>query len=592
MYQQMDFAKLKIGNYNRKSSESEDKQMLSISSQKDEAKRIADFYKLPEFVAVFEESKSAKTEGVRTEFTRMMAMIKSGKIDAIVCWKADRLARNMSEGGQIIDLLSSGVIKAIITHDKVFYPWDNVIVLSVEFSQGKQFVKDLSVNVKRGLQKKASMGVPSGVASLGFLNDKTEEKGNRNWLVDKDRFWKIEKLFELFLTGTYSAGKLYKYAIQELNLTTVTRKRCGGQLIVSSRIYEILKDPIYAGFFLQGGERYELNRKLPRIITESQRERVLQILSRKNIPKIQHHDSVYASFIRSEENDYIGQDIKFQLICDCKYKFAFRGKTHCPNCDKEIDSLENPKYLIKSYYYNVRKKKNAVPCKYLEESIITSKLKKYCDENLSFSNNFIAWSRDHIHELKDKEASEKILFRQDKEKRKAEFEEKKSRTREMLRDHKITDDEYKADLKTLENLYKDVSEQGNDKDWYSEMMEITNLLETDKDILENGTVEGKRNFLSRLGSNLVWNDENLNVYSLKSINKFVEGIRGIKSKFPEFEPKNYQVPQGLNEKTDAFSPVFSMLLAWRLVIRKMDWGKVFPYPTVSLQQIKYLLALI
>ena len=81
------------------------------------------------------------------------------------------------------------------------------------------------------------------------------------------------------------------------------------------------------------------------------------------------------------------------------------------------------------------------------------------------------------------------------------------------------------------------------------MIEITNLLEMDKDVLENGTVEGKRNFLARLGSNLVWNDEILNIYSLKSINKFVEGIRGIKSKFPEFEPKNYQVPQGLKEKT-------------------------------------------
>jgi glyceraldehyde-3-phosphate dehydrogenase/erythrose-4-phosphate dehydrogenase len=74
----------------------------------------------------------------------MMGMIKSGKVDSIVCWKLDRLARNMTEGGQIIDLLSSGVIKVIITNDKVFYPWDNVIVMSVEFSQGKQFVKVVS----------------------------------------------------------------------------------------------------------------------------------------------------------------------------------------------------------------------------------------------------------------------------------------------------------------------------------------------------------------------------------------------------------------------------------------------------------------
>ena len=68
------------------------------------------------------------------------------------------------------------------------------------------------------------MGVPHGVASLGFLNDRTEEKGNRNWMVDEKRLWKIKKLFELFLTGTYSAGKLYKYAIEELKLETVKRR--------------------------------------------------------------------------------------------------------------------------------------------------------------------------------------------------------------------------------------------------------------------------------------------------------------------------------------------------------------------------------
>ena len=325
MYGQIDFTKLKVANYNRKSSEDEDRQVLSVGSQIDEAKRVADFYKLSQFVEIFQESKSAKTEYCRPEFTRMMSMIKSGEIDAIVCWKLDRLARNMTEGGAIIDLLSSGTIKAIITNDKVFYPWDNVIVMSVEFSQGKQFVKDLSVNVKRGQKKKATMGVPHGVASLGFLNDKTEEKGNRKWIVDEDRLWKIKKLFELFLTGTYSAGKLHKYAINELQLSTVKRKRIGGQMIMLSRMYEILKDPVYAGFFYYGGSRYDLDASLPRIITEANRDRVLQLLSKKNIPKIQQHSTLYSGFIQSDEGDFMGQDIKFQLICDCKYKFAYRS---------------------------------------------------------------------------------------------------------------------------------------------------------------------------------------------------------------------------------------------------------------------------
>ncbi len=340
MYGQIDFTKLKPANYNRKSSEDEDRQVLSVSSQMDEAKRISDFYQLAPFVETFQESKSAKTEYCRPEFIRMVGMVKQGVIDAIVCWKLDRLARNMTEGGMLIDLISSGVLKAIITHDKVYYPTDNVLLMSVEFGQGKQFVKDLAVNVKRGQRKKASMGIPHGISSLGFLNDRTEEKGNRSWKVDEDRFWKIKKLFEVFLTGNYSAGKLHQYAVEELKLDTIKRKKLGGKIIGLSRIYQILKDPIYAGFFYYGNERFELDKNLPRILTEGQYERVQQLLSKRNIPKVQHHEALYSGFIRSDEGDFIGQDIKFQLICDCKHKFAYRDKTHCQQCSKKIEKLQ------------------------------------------------------------------------------------------------------------------------------------------------------------------------------------------------------------------------------------------------------------
>ncbi|MCX6753002.1 MAG: recombinase family protein [Candidatus Nomurabacteria bacterium] len=559
-YNQLDFTKLKPCNYNRKSSESEDKQMLSILSQIDEAQRISSYYKLPNFLKIFKESKSAKKEFLRPDFMEMIDLIKKGIIDSIVCWKLDRLARNMTEGGMIIDLLSSGVLKAIITHDKVYYPSDNVLLMSVEFGQGKQFVKDLSVNVKRGQTKKASMGIPHGCASLGFLNDKTEEKGNRNWKLDEEKFWKIKKIFELFLTGTYSAGKLHKYAIEELKLTTVKRKRIGGNLITLSRIYEILKDPIYAGYFFLGGEKYELDKNLPRIITESNRNKVLQLLSKKNIPKIQHHQSLYSGFLLSDQNDFMGQDIKFQLICDCKYKFAYRDKNNCPKCNKEINKLNNPKYLIKSYYYNVRKKKNKIPYKGLNEEYITKEVKQYFNENLTFSNSLLNWSKKYIHELKDKEINDNILVRKDKENRKNDFENKKRKTRELLRDNKITSEEYNEDLVLLKQEYQDTQEPLKENDWYTEMIEITDIIEKIDEILENGTFESKRSILSRAGSNLVWNEEKLNISNSKAINTLIEGIKHIKLKYPKFEPKNYQVPQSLNEKTSDFSPVFSMML--------------------------------
>lgn len=559
-YNQLDFTKLNPVRYLRKSSESEDKQVLSIGSQKDETGRIATFYKLPDFIETFEESKSAKKEFLRPGFTRMIEMIKRGEIDSIVCWKLDRLARNMTEGGMLIDLLSSGVLKAIITHDKVYYPSDNVLLMAVEFGQGKQFVKDLSVNVKRGQHKKATMGIPHGVATLGFLNDKTEEKGNRNWLIDQLRFNAIKLLFEMFLTGAYSAGKLHKYAVEELKLNTVKRKRIGGALIAMSRIYEILKDPIYAGFFYQGGERYEFDSRLPRIITEDQHNKVKALLAKKNIPKSQHNEATYAGFMQSDQGEFMGQDVKYQLICDCKKKFGYLSKTHCPKCEKEIEQLENPKYLSFTYYYNVKKKKSSQKYKSVEEKKVTEQLVCFADNYLTFSPELAEWSKSYITELKNKEINENVFRKEKEQLDMEEYDKKKGRLREMLREKYITPEEYKSDLVLLDSQYKVTEKKNVNVDWYTKMNEIVNLTQLARDVFAKGTIQAKRVLLSNMSSNLVWNEKELFIYNDISINKLVECIKGIKSKYPEFEPKNFLAMQHSKEKTDRFQPVFSTML--------------------------------
>ena len=555
----VEFTKLKPAEYSRKSSESEDKQMLSIVSQHDENAKSVEYHKLPRYVDIFQEARSAKTEFTRPEFNRMMSAIEKGLVDSIVCWKLDRLARNMTEGGKIIDLLSSGKLKAIITHDKVFYPWDNVIVMSVEFSQGKQFVKELSVNVKRGQTKKASMGIPHGVATLGFLNDRSEEKGNRRWMVDELRLQALKTLFEMFLTGTYSAGKLHRYAVEELKLTTVHRKRIGGALIVLSRIYEILTDPIYAGFFFYGGERYELDSKLPRLITEDQHNKIKMILARNNIPKIKEHKTTFSGFIASDEGDFIGQDVKYQLICDCKKKFSYMSRTHCPFCNAEIAQLKHPKYLEYTLYYNVKKKKARRDYKTVSEDKLAIKLDGFVVEDLTFSEELAAWSRQYIEELKVKELNEVIFKNRNAENNKAEFEKKKARLRVMLRDTQITDEEYRTDLAALEEQYKPSGEKER-ADWYSRMGEMVDLTQSMRDVLTYGTVQQKRNILSKLGSNLVWNDVELNIYNDPAVQKLIDGIKRAKLINPEFEPKNCVVYTASNEKTEAFSSVFSTML--------------------------------
>ena len=86
--------------YCRKSTDTEDKQVLSLDSQESELIQLAKANNL-EILTILRESKSAKEPG-RPIFNEMMKMIETKKADAILCWKLDRLARNFMVAEKII----------------------------------------------------------------------------------------------------------------------------------------------------------------------------------------------------------------------------------------------------------------------------------------------------------------------------------------------------------------------------------------------------------------------------------------------------------------------------------------------------------
>src|SRR3989344_1092214 len=97
--------------YARKSSEDEDRQILSIEAQLVELKEFAAKEKL-EIVAFFQEAKTPKEPG-RIKVAEMLSFLKSRKADGILSWHPDRLARNSVDGGKIIHLVDREVIKSL-----------------------------------------------------------------------------------------------------------------------------------------------------------------------------------------------------------------------------------------------------------------------------------------------------------------------------------------------------------------------------------------------------------------------------------------------------------------------------------------------
>jgi len=134
--------------YARKSSESEERQVLSIEAQLCELREFAAKEKL-EIVASLCEAQTAKEPG-RTKFAEMLSFLESGKAEGILSWHPDRLARNSIDGGKIIYLLDTGKIKDL--KFPTFW-FDNTpqgkFMLNIAFGQSKYYIDNLAENIKR-----------------------------------------------------------------------------------------------------------------------------------------------------------------------------------------------------------------------------------------------------------------------------------------------------------------------------------------------------------------------------------------------------------------------------------------------------------
>ena len=262
--------------YCRKSSEDKDRQILSLDDQQRTCTELAEDKGFT-ILGVYRESKSAKRPDRRPEFTALLSRMLRNEAKHILCWKADRLCRNAKEGGTLIDKVDyEGMQIVTPTMD---YDRNNSTFLFIEFGMATKFSKDLSDNVKRGMHTKLTMGWMPGEAPLGYLNDQTKPKGQKDVYPDPDRFDLCRKWWELMLTGTETViSSLAK--VTALGL----RSKRTGKPISKTEAFRFFRRVFYTGQFDYNGERYEGKQKP--MITLSEFHRVQDIIDgRKRIFK-------------------------------------------------------------------------------------------------------------------------------------------------------------------------------------------------------------------------------------------------------------------------------------------------------------------
>jgi len=469
--------KIKYILYARKSTESEDRQILSIGSQIKEVTELAQKERL-NVIQTITETKSAKAPG-REKFNEMIDLINSNKAQGIICWKLDRLARNPIDGGQISWMLQRGLIQHIKTFSRDWYPTDNVLMMSVEFGMANQFILDLTSNTKRGLKAKAEQGWLPQLAPPGYLNNPLKSKGQKDIIKDPERFDLIRKMFDLMLTGNYSVPQLLK----KINKEIYYRNKKGRKM-TKTTLYYIFSRPFYYGEFEypRGSGNFYQGKHEP-MITIEEYDRIQELLGRKGRPRPQKHNFPFRGLIRCGE-------CGATITAENKTKHQKNGNVHhyvyyhCtkrinPNCkQKSIRSEELEKQVLGIL------RKIEIPIEFHQWAI--KQLKKE-NEMESKDRNIILKTQQNTYNACIRKIDRLIDMRANDEINEQEFKIKKAElNKEKLR---------------LEELLQDTGERVNS--WLDNAETVFDFAEKARERFKNGSKEVKRNILSSLGSNLL-----------------------------------------------------------------------------------------
>lgn len=461
--------------YARVSSKEQEKEGYSISAQ---LKLLREYAAVQGFAVAkeFMDVETAKQTG-RTAFGEMVAFLKANPAAfSILVEKTDRLYRNLKDWVTIdeldveVHLVKEGVVLSdnSLSSEKFMH--------GIRVLMAKNYIDNLSEEVRKGMLEKAEQGVWPTRAPLGYLNV-TGSDGRKVIVRDSEVAPIITKLFEWYATGQYALKDVAKKA----RTAGLVYKKSGSPVPTSS-VHTILRNQLYTGSFEWGDKLYQ--GKHEPLVSVELWEQVQDVMDGRNASKYRR----------------------------VKHNFAFSRLITCGHCGCAlVGEIKKKRYI----YYHCTGYRGKCGEPYVREEVLEEEFGELLGQ-LRFDDDVLEWVRQALHSShadERREHEEAILRLQ------AEYGRLDKRLSAMYIDKldgKIDSSLYdklagqwrEEQLRCLGNIEH---HQGAQRSYMDEGVQLLELAQSAQRLFAKQDAREKRKLLDFLVSNCSWSNGELSV---------------------------------------------------------------------------------
>ena len=377
---------MRCGIYVRVSTDDQRDNGYSIDSQ---LRMIKEYCEKNDYniVDVYNDAGHSGKDLMRPEMQRLLADIKSKKIDKLIAIKVDRLTRNNYDGFWLLNYCEEHDVKI----ELILEPYDvstanGEMIFGMNLVFGQRERKEIGARTKRAMEEMALEKIHPSKAPYGYIRNK--ETGHLE--IDPIEAQIVKEIFGLCKQGKSTRSIA---TIMKDNNAYLKQGKWA-----SDRVYKILTNSIYLGIFEYG----KYKRKPQDILrVENYCEPIIDEITWNTTRNV---------LVKNKHSNY------------GEYIHLFSGLVKCPICGNIMSSSESFKYpngKLKVYYHLRCKNHNCngFGLHYNTEKI-ESRLKRILEEStifmLSIDNEIITCNSTKSNDVKEIEKAIEKLKLQEK----------------------------------------------------------------------------------------------------------------------------------------------------------------------------------